>query len=219
MVGYSLNLKMKRRPEWLETLLQSKFFGPCYDHHDLRKNEMNVFCIDCNRCVCQHCLSSTAHYLHKLLQIRRYVYQDVVRLQDVQKHLDCSKVQPYTINGAKVVFLNPRPHARPPKSNSGASCVVCERSLSEPNRYCSIDCKVSVVLEKLKNRSQFISFPIPEFGDLSAKENRNPEQNLKEDESSETDMSVGNGLRLNSALKPKKQLHKRKGIPSRAPLC
>ncbi|KAF8398908.1 hypothetical protein HHK36_014772 [Tetracentron sinense] len=223
MVGYSFNLKMNKKTlEWLETLLQSKFFGPCCDHQDLRKNEMNVFCIDCNCCVCQHCLSSSVHHLHKLLQIRRYVYHDVVRLHDMHKYLDCSKVQPYTINGAKVVFLNPRPQSRPSKSNSGASCKMCERSLSEPNRYCSIACKVSEILEKSKIRSSsYIPFTFPEFSAISAKENRNPEQNLKEEESSSSggESSVENQPRLCSALKPKKQLHKRKGIPSRAPFC
>ncbi|XP_010271215.1 PREDICTED: uncharacterized protein LOC104607293 [Nelumbo nucifera] len=225
MVGYAIHLKKKKKPEWLEVLLKSKFFGPCFDHQELKKNEMNVYCVECNRCICQHCLSSSAHYLHLLLQIRRYVYNDVVRLHDMQKHLDCSKVQPYTINGAKVIFLNPRPQSKPSKSNCGSSCLVCERGLTEPNCYCSIACKVSVLKEDAKRKQSppYITFKIPEFSDLSAKENQNAEPNSREEESSNltTESSAGNTLHpcLNSALKPRGQLHKRKGIPRRAPLC
>ncbi|KAF7838805.1 tRNA-intron endonuclease [Senna tora] len=41
--------------------------------------------------ICPHCLPS--HRLHRLLQVRRYVYHDVVRLEDLQKLIDCSNVQ------------------------------------------------------------------------------------------------------------------------------
>jgi hypothetical protein len=34
-----------------------------------------------------------SHCLHRQLQICKYVYHDVVRLQEIQKHLDCSKIQ------------------------------------------------------------------------------------------------------------------------------
>ncbi|XP_010278728.1 PREDICTED: uncharacterized protein LOC104612807 [Nelumbo nucifera] len=226
MVGLTIRLK-KKKPEWLELLLKSKFFGPCFDHQDLKKNEMNVYCVNCNQCVCQHCLSSSAHYLHVLLQIRRYVYNDVVRLHDMQKHLDCSKVQPYTINGAKVVFLNPRPQSKPSKSTSGVSCLACERGLTEPNCFCSIACKVSISMAKQNSRRDqsppYLTFPIPEFSDLSAKQNQNLEPNLKEDESSNltTESSEENNHQIswfNSALKPMRQLHKRKSTPRRAPL-
>ena len=81
---------IKKKTDWLTTLLQSEFFGSCSDHQDLRKNEKNVFCIDCSLQFCRHC---DAHSQHRWLQICKYVYQDVVRLQEMQKHLDCSKIQ------------------------------------------------------------------------------------------------------------------------------
>ncbi|KAI5385758.1 hypothetical protein KIW84_072385 [Lathyrus oleraceus] len=44
-----------------------------------------------------------------LLQIRRYVYHDVVRMDDAAKLIDCSYIQSYKTNSVKVVFLNQRP--------------------------------------------------------------------------------------------------------------
>ncbi len=93
--------------------------------------------------VCQHCVG--AHRSHCLLQIRRYVYHDVIRLQDIQRLLDCSEVQTYIINSARVVFLNQRPQPRPSKG-LGNACATCERSLQESYSYCSVACKVDDVV-------------------------------------------------------------------------
>ncbi|EFJ10255.1 hypothetical protein SELMODRAFT_425306 [Selaginella moellendorffii] len=141
MVGYALE-SAPRKPVWLEALLSEKFFGCCSTHATVKKNERNIFCVDCNGSICQHCLSS--HSGHRLVQVRRYVYHDVIRLHDMQKLVDCSQVQTYIINSARVVFLNQRPQPRPSKGLSN-SCDTCERSLQESYRYCSIACKVDAV--------------------------------------------------------------------------
>ncbi|KAJ6721345.1 PLATZ TRANSCRIPTION FACTOR FAMILY PROTEIN [Salix viminalis] len=143
MVGCELYVK---NTDWLRTLLRSEFFDSCSLHQEHRKNEKNVFCIDCNVGCCRHCMRS--HFLHRQFQICKYVYQDVVRLQEIQKHLDCSKIQAYKINGEKAVHLKPRPQprdARPStKAKFGASCEACARYLQDvPNRFCSIACKVT----------------------------------------------------------------------------
>ncbi|PON53839.1 B-box-type zinc finger [Parasponia andersonii] len=134
-------------PQWLEFLLGEKFFTPCNVHECTKKNEKNIFCLDCCTSICSHCLPS--HHLHSLLQIRRYVYHDVIRLSDAQKLIDCSSVQSYTINSAKVVFLNPRPLSRPFRA-SGNFCIKCDRSLQDPFLFCSLSCKVHhlMVLKK-----------------------------------------------------------------------
>ncbi|KAL6543870.1 hypothetical protein OROGR_010367 [Orobanche gracilis] len=126
----------------------SEFFSPCVDHRELRKNEKNLFCIDCNMCLCKHCVTSSAHgrRLHRLLQICKYVYRDVVRLHDIHQHLDCSFIQAYKINGEKAVHLNPRPQLKDVKSSKakvgGTYCQVCRRHIQDfPNRFCSIACK------------------------------------------------------------------------------
>ena len=50
-------------------------------------------------------------YVSRCVQIRRYVYKDVVRVQDIQAHMDTTGIQTYTSNSAKVVFLRARPHS------------------------------------------------------------------------------------------------------------
>ena len=59
------------------------------------------------------------------MQIRRYVYCDVVRTQDVQRYLDPAGVQTYIINQAKVVFLNHRPQSKPAKVHAHFWNVSC----------------------------------------------------------------------------------------------
>ncbi|KAJ6312859.1 hypothetical protein OIU77_014397 [Salix suchowensis] len=131
------------------------------------------------------------------------------------------------INGEKAVHLKPRPQprdARPStKAKFGASCEACARYLQDvPNRFCSIACKCFQVSVELKDQShEIISFSVQEFPDLSWKENCNAERHSSENESSLslTDMSEDTQGWINSALKPRRQLHKRKGVPRRAPLC
>ncbi|KAK8526143.1 hypothetical protein V6N12_020624 [Hibiscus sabdariffa] len=221
MVG--CGLYFKKKTDWLSTLLGSEFFGPCFDHQDLRKNDKNVFCIDCCLEFCRHC---KAHSQHRSLQICKYVYQDVVRLQEMQKHLDCSKIQTYKINGEKAVHLNPRPQAKDAKpstkSKTGAACESCRRYLQDPpNRFCSIACKVSAVNVKPKGQSRKMELQIQEFHSLSWKDNQNSEASLEEKQSSlsSTDLSEEETKTwVIKSLKPRKQLNKRKGTPQRSPL-
>lgn len=208
-VGCKIYVK-KKKTDWVGTLLHTKFFGSCHDHRDLRKNEKNVFCLDCGICCCKHCISSSAHCLHRTLQVCRYVYQDVIRYQDVHMHLDCSEIQTYKINGVKAIHLNSRPQSKDLKQSKpkgGASCEVCRRYIQDlPNRFCSIACKVSVVPVVPEEQSHDIISPsIRECSDLSLKET---ESSLT---SEETQAVVCN------ALKPTKRLRERKGMPKRAP--
>lgn len=130
---------MVMKPAWLEGLIGESFFGICGIHEHKRKNEKNIFCLDCCQSFCPHCLPT--HHSHPILQVRRYVYQDVVRLDDLEKLIDCSFVQPYTINSAKVIFLNQRAQTRSCKGPAN-SCFTCDRILQEPFHFCSLSCKV-----------------------------------------------------------------------------
>ncbi|KAL8129121.1 hypothetical protein V2J09_018276 [Rumex salicifolius] len=132
-------------PRWVEVLLQEKFFRVCSVHELDRKNEKNILCLDCCVAVCVHCLAPH-HRSHRLLQIRRYVYHDVIRLEDADKLIDCSSVQLYINNGAKVVFLNQRPQARPFRT-AGNVCITCNRCLQDPFSFCSLSCKVTHLLK------------------------------------------------------------------------
>ncbi|KAL7123273.1 hypothetical protein ACP275_01G095400 [Erythranthe tilingii] len=129
-------------PGWIRVLTCERFFNSCLVHECEKKNEENTFCLDCCITLCLHCLPS--HTTHSLLQIRRYVYHDVLRLKDAQELMDCSSIQPYITNGAKVLFLKQRPLRRQMMIGcSGKSCLVCERNLQDPYLFCSIFCKVS----------------------------------------------------------------------------
>ncbi|KAL3616512.1 hypothetical protein CASFOL_039902 [Castilleja foliolosa] len=218
-------------PEWLSALLTEKFFNACIVHEDERKNDKNVFCLDCCEGICPHCLADhrshrlfvgnghlsvrlgllvgegrptrqvstpigqpcpfsqpsrptvhlsqlsrpTVHlsqpsrptkFIFNTFTIRRYVYNDVIRLVDAEKLMDCAHVQSYINNSAKVVFLKQRPQTRAAK-NSGNLCVTCDRRLQELSLYCSIYCKVEHVigngceLSMYLRKCEFLALPDP----------------------------------------------------------
>ncbi|KAL5985584.1 Protein RGF1 INDUCIBLE TRANSCRIPTION FACTOR 1 [Asimina triloba] len=142
-----------RKPAWLEALTTQNFFVGCSFHENAKKNEKNICCLDCCTSICPHCLPS--HRYHRLVQVRRYVYHDVVRLEDLEKLIDCSNVQAYTINSAKVIFIKKRPQNRQFKG-SGNYCITCDRSLQEPYIHCSLGCKVDYVLKHKKDLSGYL---------------------------------------------------------------
>ena len=64
---------MGRKPEWLEKLLTEKrFFSACEVHKAEKKNENNVFCVDCHGAICQHCVPCHRHGYRQpsLLQVK-----------------------------------------------------------------------------------------------------------------------------------------------------
>ncbi|KAL9246810.1 hypothetical protein vseg_020301 [Gypsophila vaccaria] len=136
MVGY------RSIPQWLDAMLKEEFFEPCLLHVD-KTPEKNLFCFDCCSSVCQSCLFR--HRKHVLLQVRRYVYHDVLKLTDAEKLMDCSGIQAYITNSAKVVFMKQRPlnrHYKGPES----SCFTCNRNLQDPFIFCSLFCKVKHIV-------------------------------------------------------------------------
>ncbi|KAF8691200.1 hypothetical protein HU200_040320 [Digitaria exilis] len=146
---------MGMRPGWVAGLVAESFFVACPAHESRKKNERNIFCLACCASICPHC--AAAHRHHPLLQVRRYVYHDVVRLDDLEKLIDCSYVQTYTINSAKVIFLKPRPQSRPFKG-SGNVCLTCERMLQEPFHFCSLSCKVDHVMTQGGDLSNILQY-------------------------------------------------------------
>ncbi|KAI3504316.1 hypothetical protein L1887_32891 [Cichorium endivia] len=144
---------LTKLPAWLESLLSETYFNPCMIHEDAKKNEKNIFCLDCCEAICHHCLDR--HTSHRLLQIRRYVYHDVIRVGDAEKLMDCSYVQAYITNSAKVVFLNPRPQTRACRGTSN-NCVSCDRGLQEPYLFCSISCKINQILRSEGMMSEYL---------------------------------------------------------------
>ncbi|XXG52040.1 hypothetical protein AAC387_Pa03g0460 [Persea americana] len=153
MDGYLDVLQGIQKPAWLEALNTQKFFVGCLIHESAKKNEKNICCLDCCTSICPHCLPS--HRFHRLVQVRRYVYHDVVRLEDIERLIDCSNVQAYTINSAKVVFIKKRPQSRQFKG-SGNYCTSCDRCLQEPYIHCSLGCKVDFLLRHKNDLSPYL---------------------------------------------------------------
>ena len=80
--------------------------------------------------------------------------------------------------------------------------------------------QVSAVDVKPKHQSNKMELPVQEFSDLSWKDSQNSEISTEEKQSSlsSTDVSEETKTWVNTSLKPRKQVNKRKGIPHRAPL-
>ncbi|CAA3000024.1 uncharacterized protein LOC111391312 [Olea europaea var. sylvestris] len=179
-------------PHWLFALLTDKFFNACLIHEDVKKNEKNVFCLDCCEGLCPHCLS--LHRSHRLLQIRRYVYHDVIRLGDAEQLMDCGRVQSYTTNSAKVVFLNQRPQTRPSRV-SGNLCITCDRALQDSYLFCSLCCKLQHVLRtgaelsKSIRKYELIAWPEPGLDDG----HMTPDSVLETDGSERTESGSSSG--------------------------
>ncbi|GJN09864.1 hypothetical protein PR202_ga27910 [Eleusine coracana subsp. coracana] len=137
-------------PSWLELLLVTQFFSTCTNHLHSSRNECNLFCIDCEEqpiAFCYYC-RICHHSTHRVIQVRRSSYHNVVRVSELEDILDISTVQTYVINGAKVLFLNERPQLRgvsvgKAMSSSPHKCETCSRALIDEFRFCSLGCNVS----------------------------------------------------------------------------
>ncbi|URE40638.1 PLATZ transcription factor, partial [Musa troglodytarum] len=153
--------------------------------------------------------------------VRRYVYNDVVRLEDLEKLIDCSFVQPYTINSAKVVFLKPRPQSRPSKV-AGNTCSTCDRILQEPFRFCSLSCKVDHVLLQGEDLSSILfRFDESELAFSRFENLRMDNSDLLLDDDDGRGSSGTKKNKSNAGFFPQIVLslnNRRKGAPHRSPL-
>ncbi|KAL0313593.1 UNVERIFIED_CONTAM: hypothetical protein Sradi_5758600 [Sesamum radiatum] len=149
--------------------------------------------------------------------IRRSSYHDVIRVSEIQKYLDISSVQTYIINSAKVVFLNERPQPRPGKGVTN-TCEVCDRSLLDSFRFCSLGCKIVGTSKNFKKKNKKQSSP----------EKKRAAGAESEDSYSSSSSSSSHGRNSNKipSFTPStppptavnyRTAKRRKGIPHRAP--
>lgn len=207
------SMSTTRWPPWLKPLLRESFFVQCKLHADSHKSECNMYCLDCmNGALCSLCLHY--HKDHRAIQIRRSSYHDVIRVSEIQKVLDIAGVQTYIINSARVVFLNERPQPRPGKGVTN-TCEVCDRSLLDSFRFCSLGCKIvgtSKNFDVKKKRTPIMasdsdedSYSSSSHGHIRAKSNHMKVQSFTPSTPPPTSVSYRTAKR-------------RKGIPHRAPM-
>ncbi|KAI4390033.1 hypothetical protein MLD38_002188 [Melastoma candidum] len=139
-------------PRWLPAFLHVAYFKTCLLHADSHRNECKMFCTNCmGDPFCFYC-STVSHDGHRVIQVRKSSYHEVVRASEIQKFIDISGIQTFIINKAKVVFLNERPQPKPRKKVINA-CLICHKTLEFPFRFCSIGCKLNAMKRGDKNTS------------------------------------------------------------------
>lgn len=88
-----------------------QFFHHCPKHPDMRRNECTFFCTACSpatgRALCRGCLDG--HDCQgTVFQIRKYMYQTCIRVEDLAPLTDITGVQAYLINSKRAVLIHPK---------------------------------------------------------------------------------------------------------------
>ncbi|TYH81577.1 hypothetical protein ES332_D03G210600v1 [Gossypium tomentosum] len=201
-------------PPWLKPLLKEQFFVQCKLHIDSHKSECNMYCLDCmNGSLCSFCLAY--HRDHNYIQIRRSSYHDVIRVSEIQKYLDISGVQTYVINSAKVVFLNERPQPRPGKGVIN-TCEVCDRSLVDNFRFCSLGCKIVGTSKDFQKKKRQLAMVSSDSEDSYSSSSHG--QPRKNDDNSNKVRSFSPSTPPPTSVNYR-NAKRRKGIPQRAPMA
>lgn len=83
-------------PQWLESFLRNTFLEKCHAH-DIKKNDLNRYCITCSSSLCKFCVTSAGHEDHDVLTIYKHVYQAAVPLEEMSRHLRCNEIEVFLL--------------------------------------------------------------------------------------------------------------------------
>lgn len=147
-------------PSCISALLSTKFYGPCPNHSNLRKNDLNLFCTTHAAKICQYCHQSnhSDNRICKILHVSRYMYHDVLLAKEAASLLDVSDVQSYLNNGNRVVYIDRRAQPKSKLAPHAKACAVCSRTLQDPYRFCSVFCR----LAHANDPAAVSSLPVPD---------------------------------------------------------
>ena len=72
-------------------------------------HQCTFFCVTCQstKALCHQCLAD--HEGHHILQVRRYVYEDVVNTSDMKELINMEGIQVIISAGLLSLFLSPHP--------------------------------------------------------------------------------------------------------------
>ncbi|KVI03083.1 Zinc finger, B-box, partial [Cynara cardunculus var. scolymus] len=116
--------------QWINQFLAGLYFSLCRAH-DFRNNDKNNFCIDCETLACYHCMSDGTHDHHRVLRIYRLAHMNVVPLNIINEHLDCSGIQ---INDEKPTAKESTIKPPAPEDDAGAGTGHSDKRSSPRKR-------------------------------------------------------------------------------------
>ena len=135
---------------WTHTLVNCSFQDSfCHLHP---QESLKYFCLECAECthsqpaLCRRCIEEdhTPEICNgTILQIYRYMLNDIVRVSAIQQLYDVDGIQQYCANNHMAIHLRPRgPVNEPPKTHNVACAGQCGRFMKEGWQYCSLACKL-----------------------------------------------------------------------------
>ncbi|KAK1288057.1 hypothetical protein QJS10_CPB19g00493 [Acorus calamus] len=157
-------------------------------------------------------------------KIRRYVYNNVVKLVDLQKLFKCEQIQTYMANKAKVVYITSRRSKVGPSKDLGTNCHQCDKSIQLPNRFCSLGCKVEFIEDTDGSLMKFIKdwnfLPPLDVEAQNLTSNGDNASTSNNENGSEVAIMVPEGTVTGGVAgsgTTTRRRHRRKGIPHRSP--
>ncbi|CAN6320869.1 unnamed protein product [Urochloa humidicola] len=133
------------KPTWREVLVRTGFWKPCEVHGKETRGEECVFCFDCYEVTCPACKHGDDSG-HRVLKIRRYNFRSAVLAADMQAlGVHVSKIQQFSINSQKVMYLRPIKRSKKFRPQAGSRrCSTCQcfiRAEKRSYEFCSLVCE------------------------------------------------------------------------------